>query len=227
VYQSFSIGASNSLDFGMSSTSCGNTNSGGTINVSIFSGTPPFTYQWSDNVPITESGPSISNLTGGTYSLTVLDSSNCILTRNVTVPCTPFINDYQVIPIISSGFTTTVNNKRDFETMVNEGFYDLTTGNTNCVLVSAVYAATIEISGNTYEQNFYTGTTLTDVPTESEWVDALESILSGITGVLSYTVNPSTNTVEVKSFCDGNEDTLSDSEFIMGLRIQYNIICES
>jgi hypothetical protein len=227
VYQSFSISVSNSLDFGMSSTSCGDTNSGGTINVSIFSGTPPFTYQWSDNVPITESGPSISNLTGGTYSLTVLDSSNCILTRNVTVPCTPFINDYQVIPIISSGFTTTVNNKRDFETMVNEGFYDLTTGNTNCVLVSAVYAATIEISGNTYEQNFYTGTTLTDVPTESEWVDALESILSGITGVLSYTVNPSTNTVEVKSFCDGNEDTLSDSEFIMGLRIQYNIICES
>jgi len=55
----------------------------------------------------------------------------------------------------------------------------------------------------------------------------LEGILSGITGVGSYTVNPSTNTVEVKSFCDGNEDTLSDSEFIMGLKIQYNIICES
>ena len=227
VYQSFSISSSSSLDYGMESTSCGNSGSGGTITVSVFSGTPPFTYQWSDNVPIGQSGPSISNLTGGTFSVTVSDSSGCTLTRSVIVPCTPFIDGYQVIPVISSGFNTTVNNKRDFDTMVNEGFYDLTTGNTNCVLSAATYIATIEVSGNTYQQSFYTGTTLTDVPTESQWVDALESILSGITGVASYTVNPQTNIIEVKSDCDGNTDPLSDSEFIVGLRIEYNIICES
>jgi hypothetical protein len=111
--------------------------------------------------------------------------------------------------------------------MVNEGFYDLTTGNTNCVLSAVTYVATIEISGNTYEQNFYTGTTLTDVPTESEWVDALEGILSGITGVGSYTVNPSTNTVEIKSYCNGSQNTLSNSEFIMGLSINYSINCQT
>ncbi len=227
VYQSFSISSSNALNFSMSSTSCGDTNSGGTINVSVFSGTPPFTYQWSDNIPVGQSGANLTSLTGGTYTLTVSDSANCILTRSVIVPCTPFISDYQIIPIISSGFTTTVNNKRDFTTMVNEGFYDLTTGNTNCVLSSATYTATIDISGNTYEQDFYTGTTLNDVPTESDWVDALEGILSGITGVGSYTVNPSTNTIQVKSYCDGDENTLSNSEFIMGLSIEYNINCES
>ena len=227
VYQSFSISSSSSLDYGMESTSCGNSGSGGTITVSVFSGTPPFTYQWSDNVPIGQSGPSISNLTGGTFSVTVSDSSGCTLTRSVIVPCTPFIDGYQVVPVISSGFNTTVNNKRDFDTMVNEGFYDLTTGNTNCVLSAATYIATIEVSGNTYQQSFYTGTTLTDVPSESQWVDALESILSGITGVASYTVNPQTNIIEVKSDCDGNTDPLSDSEFIVGLRIEYNIICES
>ena len=227
VYQSFSISSSSSLDYGMESTSCGNSGSGGTITVSVFSGTPPFTYQWSDNVPIGQSGPSISNLTGGTFSVTVSDSSGCTLTRSVIVPCTPFIAGYQVVPVISSGFNTTVNNKRDFDTMVNEGFYDLTTGNTNCVLSAATYIATIEVSGNTYQQSFYTGTTLTDVPSESQWVDALESILSGITGVASYTVNPQTNIIEVKSDCDGNTDPLSDSEFIVGLRIEYNIICES
>ena len=226
VYQSFSISSSSSLDYGMESTSCGNSGSGGTITVSVFSGTPPFTYQWSDNVPIGQSGPSISNLTGGTFSVTVSDSSGCTLTRSVIVPCTPFIAGYQVVPVISSGFNTTVNNKRDFDTMVNEGFYDLTTGNTNCVLSAATYIATIEVSGNTYQQSFYTGTTLTDVPSESQWVDALESILSGITGVASYTVNPQTNIIEVKSDCDGNTDPLSDSEFIVGLRIEYNIICE-
>jgi len=227
VYQSFSISSSSSLDYGMESTSCGDSGSGGTITVSVFSGTPPFTYQWSDNVPIGQSGPSISNLTGGTFSVTVSDSSGCTLTRSVIVPCTPFIAGYQVVPVISSGFNTTVNNKRDFDTMVNEGFYDLTTGNTNCVLSAATYIATIEVSGNTYQQSFYTGTTLTDVPSESQWVDALESILSGITGVASYTVNPQTNIIEVKSDCDGNTDPLSDSEFIVGLRIEYNIICES
>jgi|LakMenE18May11ns_1017448.scaffolds.fasta_scaffold9954609_3 hypothetical protein len=226
VYQSFSISSSSSLDYGMESTSCGNSGSGGTITVSVFSGTPPFTYQWSDNVPIGQSGPSISNLTGGTFSVTVSDSSGCTLTRSVIVPCTPFITGYQVVPVISSGFNTTVNNKRDFDTMVNEGFYDLTTGNTNCVLSAATYIATIEVSGNTYQQSFYTGATLTDVPSESQWVDALESILSGITGVASYTVNPQTNIIEVKSDCDGNTDPLSDSEFIVGLRIEYNIICE-
>ena len=226
VYQSFSISSSSSLDYGMESTSCGNSGSGGTITVSVFSGTPPFTYQWSDNVPIGQSGPSISNLTGGTFSVTVSDSSGCTLTRSVIVPCTPFIAGYQVVPVISGGFNTTVNNKRDFDTMVNEGFYDLTTGNTNCVLSAATYIATIEVSGNTYQQSFYTGTTLTDVPSESQWVDALESILSGITGVASYTVNPQTNIIEVKSDCDGNTDPLSDSEFIVGLRIEYNIICE-
>ena len=226
VYQSFSISSSSSLDYGMESTSCGNSGSGGTITVSVFSGTPPFTYQWSDNVPIGQSGPSISNLTGGTFSVTVSDSSGCTLTRSVIVPCTPFIAGYQVVPVISSEFNTTVNNKRDFDTMVNEGFYDLTTGNTNCVLSAATYIATIEVSGNTYQQSFYTGTTLTDVPSESQWVDALESILSGITGVASYTVNPQTNIIEVKSDCDGNTDPLSDSEFIVGLRIEYNIICE-
>ena len=227
VYQSFSISSSSSLDYGMESTSCGDSGSGGTITVSVFSGTPPFTYQWSDNVPIGQSGPSISNLTGGTFSVTVSDLSGCTLTRSVIVPCTPFIAGYQVVPVISGGFNTTVNNKRDFDTMVNEGFYDLTTGNTNCVLSAATYIATIEVSGNTYQQSFYTGTTLTDVPTESQWVDALESILSGITGVASYTVNPQTNIIEVKSDCDGNTDPLSDSEFIVGLRIEYNIICES
>lgn len=226
VYQSFSISSSSSLDYGMESTSCGDSGSGGTITVSVFSGTPPFTYQWSDNVPIGQSGPSISNLTGGTFSVTVSDSSGCTLTRSVIVPCTPFIAGYQVVPVISSGFNTTVNNKRDFDTMVNEGFYDLTTGNTNCVLSAATYIATIEVSGNTYQQSFYTGTTLTDVPSESQWVDALESILSGITGVATYTVNPQTNIIEVKSDCDGNTDPLSDSEFIVGLRIEYNIICE-
>ena len=128
---------------------------------------------------------------------------------------------------MSDNFQTTFNNTRDIQSMLNEGFYDLTSGNTNCVLSSATFRATIEVSGNTYSQDFYTGTTLSDVPSESLWVDTIESILSGITGVSEYIVNPVTNTIQVKSSCDGTTDQLSDSEFITGLTIEYDIYCES
>jgi hypothetical protein len=226
VYTSFSIADSEVLDFGLSTTNCGPNNNSGTIVTTIFSGVPPFTYQWSENLP-SFSGPNPTGLSGGTYTLTVTDSSGCTLTRSIVVPCTPTVSGYQVIPIVSSGFTTTYNNKRDFESMLNEGFYDLTSGNTNCVLSNAIYTATVEISGNTYTENFYTGTTLSDVPSESLWVDTIENILSGITGVGSYTVNPITNVIEIKSECDGTTDQLSDSEFISGLIIDYDIYCET
>ena len=39
----------------------------------------------------------------------------------------------------------------------------------------------------------------------------------------TFTVNPTTNTIQVKSICDGTTDQLSDSEFITGLIINYNI----
>ena len=106
-------------------------------------------------------------------------------------------------------------------------FLGLTSGNTNCVLSSATYVAFVEISGNTYEASFFTGTTLNDVPTEAQWVEALESILSGITGVATYTFDTVNNKVTVKSSCEGTEDSLSDSEFIIGLTIDYDIYCQT
>ena len=111
--------------------------------------------------------------------------------------------------------------------MVYEGFYDLTSGNTNCVLSSATYTAFVEVSGNTYEDTFFTGTTLSGVPTEAQWIESLETILSGVTGVSTYTFDTVNNKVTVKSSCDGTEDDLADSEFIIGLTIDYDIYCES
>lgn len=227
VYTSFSITDSEVLDFGLSATNCGNLNNEGTILTTIFSGVPPFTYVWSSNMPTYTGGPNPTGLSGDTYVLTVTDSSGCTLTRSVVVPCTPTVSGYQVISVVSNTFTTTYNNIRDFDSMLNEGFYDLTSGNTNCVLVSAVFTATVEISGNTYTQDFYTGTTLSDTPSESLWVDTIENILSGITGVGSVIVNPTTNTIQVKSLCDGTTDELSDSEFITGVIINYDINCET
>ena len=226
VYRGFVIGTSNPLDFGLSSTACGNSGSGGTISVNVYNGTPPFTYTWSPNVN-GQTGLSITGLTGGTYTLKIDDFSGCSVTRSIAVPCTPIVSGYKVVPIISSGFTVTNNNVRDISSMVNEGFYDLTTLNTNCVLSAATYTAFVEISGNTYMDTFYTGTTLSDVPSTNLWAQTLEGIISGVTGVGVYTVNLSTNTIQVKSDCDGDVDGFSDSEFVVGLTIDYDIYCET
>jgi hypothetical protein len=179
---------------------------------------------WSQNVN-EQTGPNLVELSGGTYTLTLTDSSGCTLLRTVNVPCTPLVIGYQTLSVISTGFTITNNTERDFLTMLNEGFYDLTTGNTNCVLSSATFVASVEISGNTYQESFYTGTTINDVPSESLWVETLENIISGVTGVQTYTINATTNTIQVKSECDGNIDSLSDSEFVVGLNILYDIYC--
>lgn len=221
IYRNFSILPSAVLDFSLFTTNCGETSSGGTATVNVLSGTPPFTYLWSN----LQTTPTIVNLTGGTYSVKVTDASGCTKTRSVIVPCTPLVNGYDIIPVLSSGFTKTTNSERDFSSMVSEGFSDLTSGNTNCVLYSAVYIAVIDVSGNTYQQEFYTGTTLTDVPTEAMWVQALETILSGVPGVSSYNIDATTNTVQVTSTCDGDIDVLADSEFILGLKIEYDIYC--
>ena len=221
IYRSFSILPSPVLDFSLFATNCGDTSSGGTATVNILSGTPPFTYLWSN----LQTTPTISNLTGGTYSVKVTDVSGCTKTRSVIVPCTPLVTGYDIIPVLSSGFTKTTNSERDFSSMVSEGFSDLTSGNTNCILNSAVYIAVIEVSGTTYQQELYTGTTLTDVPTESMWVQALETILSGVPGISSYNIDATTNTVQVTSTCDGDIDVLADSEFILGLKIEYDIYC--
>lgn len=224
VFRDFIIPTSQSLNFGLNATTCGDDNNSGTINVSIYSGVPPFTYLWSSNVN-GQTGPNLIGLTGGTYTLTLSDSSGCTLSRSINVPCTPLVSGYQTLSVISTGFTVTNNTERDFLTMLNEGFYDLTTGNTNCVLSSATFVASVEISGNTYQQSFYTGTTINDVPSETLWVETLENIISGVTGVGSYTINATTNSIQIKSFCDGNVNSLSDSEFVVGLNILYDIYC--
>lgn len=226
VSTNFSISTSVGLNYSMASTDCG-LGSGGTVTVSIFSGTPPFTIDWSSNVPIGQTGVSLTGLTGGTYEVTITDVSGCTESKSVVVPCSPFVSGYVTIPTISSGFTTTLNTKRDFKTMVNEGFTDLTVGHTNCVLSSTTYVAQVEISGNTYQQTFYTGTTLNDIPSDNLWVQTLEGIISGITGVDIYTLNLTTNSIVVKSECSGDSNALANSEFIVGLKINFDIFCET
>ncbi len=69
----------------------------GSIGITTFGGTAPYTYTWS--------GPGVainvedqSSLCAGNYSVIVLDSRNCLLTRNFTVTVPSFIT----APIVST-----------------------------------------------------------------------------------------------------------------------------
>ena len=53
----------------------------GSITVSATGGTPPLSFDWSGPGGFTSTGPSISLLRAGTYSLTITDTRGCILTE--------------------------------------------------------------------------------------------------------------------------------------------------
>lgn len=79
------------------STSSGNaycTSSNGSAQVSVLSGTPPYSYLWSNNA----TGASISNLSSGYYSCVITDAMNCTITKYVSV---------QTYSPVSIGFNTT------------------------------------------------------------------------------------------------------------------------
>jgi hypothetical protein len=56
----------------------------GIIRMNPGGGTPPYTYTWSPNVGATAT---ISNLTAGTYNVTVTDANSCTRTNSIVLVC--------------------------------------------------------------------------------------------------------------------------------------------
>jgi hypothetical protein len=199
------------LDFSLYPTSCGVSGSGGTITALITSGQPPFTYNWSSNVSGNPQQVYVSGLTGGTYSLTITDDNGCVKTRSVLIECSPVITSYQVFNMCESDFTFTSGTKRGMVQMLNEGFNDLVYPSVDCILSAATFTIEVEVSGNTYSDMFYTGSTLLDVPTDAVYFQAVENLLLSIDGITGVEIDPITSQVTIES-----EDSLV---------IGYTILC--
>jgi hypothetical protein len=218
------ITGSESLDFSLYSTSCGS-GSNGTLTAFINSGTPPFNFYWSDNVLNNPQQIQVSGLTGGTYSVTIVDSNGCSLIRNATITCTGNLTSYQTYVMGSEIFNISSPTKFGLLQMLNEGFYDLTLDNERCDLVSATFTAKVSVTplGLTTNETFFTTTSLNIVPTDNEYYDTIKDLLLSVPGVGNVIINPLTNQITIET-TRGN-DTLNGQEIIVDLVIEYDIMC--
>jgi hypothetical protein len=205
----------------------------GEISALITSGLPPFTLNWSSNVN-GQTGTTVTGLTAGTYTLEVIDSNGCSLTRTTTLNGTVYYGGYQSYNVCDNNFTNTgILGRRGVLQMFNEGFYDLTYNDIGCDLNSATFTVDITVNGVNQQNIFYTSTSLTDYPTDNEWVNAIKTLLYSFSGITSVTTNIDANEIIIKSGClTGGTDCqpvitppLDDTSVIINLIINYDISC--
>jgi hypothetical protein len=214
------------LNYSLYSTSCGD-GQNGSITTFINSGTPPFNFNWSNNVPNNPQQIQVSGLTAGTYSLTVIDSDGCSLLRSTTITCDTNYTSYQSYVMGAEVFNIQTPTKYGLLQMLNEGYVDLTSGNTSCTLISAIF--TINVSVNplnlTTSQQFFTSTSLVQAPSDNLYYDTLKNLLLSIPGVGSVTIDQLNNQITIATV--PNNTTLNGQEIVVDLNIVYDIMCLS
>jgi len=223
VFQTITIAPSTGLNFIIIPTECVSGNDG-MADISISEGVAPFYIQWSNG----ETTMSITGLSGDTYTATITDNNGCSATESVTINCNnQIVECYEVNEICENDFITTSAGIRDFGSMLNEGYLDLTVGHQNCTLVNAVFYAIVDFSGGTMtppyhiENPFYTGTNLGDYPSAQEWRDAIDEILKTIPQIESVILDIDQNLITIISDCK----ELKDVYFRLSTKIVYDICC--
>jgi hypothetical protein len=220
------INESEPLDFTLYSTSCGE-GSDGTLTALISTGTPPFTFDWSSNVQTNPQQIQVTGLTADTYSLTVVDSVGCSLTRSALIDCQSLYVSYQTYVMGGEQFNIQSQTKYGLLQMLNEGFDDLTNDKVNCDLLSAVFGVKVSVNpmGLTTSQNFFTGTTLVSAPSDNLYYDTVKDLLLTIPGIGGVTIDSLNNQITITT--DPNNSTLNGQEIIVELTIVYDIMCLS
>ena len=220
------VEASSPLDYSLYSTSCG-TGSDGSLTAFISEGTPPFSYTWSSNVPGNPQDILAQGLTAGTYSLIIVDDNGCSLSRTTNITCDATYVSYQTYVMGSELFNIQSQTKYGLLQMLNDGYNDLTSGNTSCSLISADYTVKVSVNplGLTTSQSFYTATSLIDAPSDNLYYDTVVDLLNTIPGIGVITVDSANNQITIQTSTDSS--TLDGQEIIIELIIVYDIICLS
>ena len=90
---------------------CGGGINNGSIDLSVFGGTPPYFYNWSNGSVVQD----LSNLNSGTYSVSVTDSKGCTANAEVVI--------IEPNPIVVNGLITNVNCKGESDGEIEVSVY--------------------------------------------------------------------------------------------------------
>ena len=221
--QVYVVGSS-PLDYSLYSTSCGS-GSDGMLTAFISSGTPPFTYYWSDNVLGNPQQITVDGLSGGTYSLTIVDDTGCSLKRTTTITCDATYVSYQTYVMGSEPFSVNSTSKCSLQVMLNDGYKDLTSGSTGCNLVSATFSVKVSVNplGLTTSEEFFTSTSLVSAPSDNLYYDTVVDLLNTIPGIGDVTIDAINNLITIST--NPNNDSLNGQEIVIELLIVYDIMC--
>lgn len=214
------------IDFSLASVPCFDGYNAG-INAFITNGTPPFIFNWSDNISGNPQSISVSGLSAGTYSLTLTDSNGCTLTRTISIDCETTYTSYQIYPVYNEPFTLNLSTKKGMLQLLNEGFNDLTSGNTSCVLLNANFFAEINVTPSGYSNStlFYTSDNRIDAPYDNLWYEAIKTLLIELSAIDDVVINPINNTMIITT--KPNSTELNGQVIEINLKIDYDIICVS
>lgn len=208
----------------------------GSITAFITSGEPPFTYIWSGGTTGSQTGSTVTGLTAGTYSCTIIDASGCTLTKYKTLTGTIRYNNSRLYNVCSDEFKNSgLITKRNIRSMYLEGFNDLTSGDTNCIINNSTFSIYAQIGPQSAQTEFYVSSGATDYPTDQLWADTIIETLESFYGISGVTVDIISNRVTISTICEditkGCEvvpiNPLQDNEVIVKLVIDYDISCVS
>jgi uncharacterized protein (DUF2141 family) len=218
------IPSSQPLNYTLYSTSCG-TGNNGTITAFISTGNPPFTFNWSSNVIGNPQQIQVSGLTAGTYNLIITDNDGCSQQRSTTINCNTNYVSYQTYVMGSESFNINSPVKYGLLQMLNEGYVDLTSGNTNCNLITATFSIDVYVkpAGYTASATFYTSTSLNDAPSDNLYYNTLTQLLLSIPGIGNVTINQLENQITIQTNASGT--SLNGQEIIVDLVIVYDTMC--
>lgn len=214
------------LIYSLYTTSCV-TGSEGSITIFISSGTPPFTFDWSENVFGNPQNIIVSGLSAGTYSVTVTDATGCSIERDVIIECSQLYTSYQSYVMGEEVFNVESPTKCGIQTMYTEGFVDLTSGNTNCSITTANFEAIVSVNplGLSTNQVFFTSDSLLSYPSDDLWYLTIKTLLYTIPGVGGVLIDANTNKITIQTLPENL--ILNGQEIIVELRINYDISCDS
>ena len=219
----FSIDFSSTVDFVLTSTNA-NTGSDGSVTAFITSGEPPFTYDWVSNNVGGQTGDTVTNLSAGTYTLKITDDNSCVKQRSVTLTGFNSISSRQTYNVCNDDFenegTVIIKGPRE---MLNEGFYDLTLNDIDCILNSAVFETSVSLGESSVSEQFYTGYTLNDFPGDNIWLDSIERLTESFSAITDLTYIIEDDYIKITTEC--NYD--GPKNYKVNLTIHYDIECVS